>query len=109
MKQRAGILRITAFLLLLIFTQKIGIGLALHNFFHQPFAVDSSAKQDAQGKDFSYACTCADDFLAPFTVADEMEIPAPVVKFVVTGSTGLFAILPQNSIHSSLRGPPVTI
>ncbi|MEO5563386.1 MAG: hypothetical protein ABIR18_08125 [Chitinophagaceae bacterium] len=105
MKKRSFILRFAAFLLLLIFTQKMGGSLLLHNLLH--ISANVPAKQsDNSNKEIKYACNCIDDFLMPFVEADE-----PVISSVVTVSIVVNTFLPESvsfPSHSfiSQRGPP---
>jgi hypothetical protein len=104
MKRPSLILRLAAFLLLAVFSQKMGGGLLVHNLFHAQTSIPS--QQDEKNKEINYACSCVDDFLVPFAKASESNITAPVTKSVVG-----FTVLPQEvytypTFHFSRRGPP---
>lgn len=109
MRNRPFILRCAAFLLILVFSQKAGAGLFLHNFFHSGIAKNESAEQQhKQEKGFSYACTCVDDFLLPFTAEEEPVYAEPVLDFA-TSVTFFEEIIPfHTSVLYFLRGPPAT-
>lgn len=103
MRVRSFIVRCAAFLLLLVFSQKSGAGLLLHNALHTTQAADS---KQTDGKEVSFACNCIDDFLMPFAEPDE-----PVVATVVsTHETAVFffdeAVPFRQPVLTSLRGPP---
>lgn len=90
---------------MLVFVQKTGAGLFLHNLLHTESAAKSSP-QDNKGREFSYACSCIDDFLMPMTAAEEPDyffaVPAPVSRIIA-----YCAPVPFVSVtHTSLRGPP---
>ena len=107
MRNRPFILRCAAFFLILVFSQKAGAGLFLHNFFHSSIAKNESAKQQhKQEKGFSYACTCVDDFLLPYTAADEPVYSLNVLAFA-TPLTFFEEPIPfYSSVLYFLRGPP---
>lgn len=93
--------------MLLVFTQKMGGSLLLHNLLHTSSSAPS--KQNDNTKEINYACSCIDDFLVPFVEADE-----PVVSPVITQS-----IVVNTFLHESIsfpshnfisqRGPPAGI
>lgn len=106
MQVRSFIVRCAAFLLLLVFTQKSGAGLLLHNALHTTQATDEAKGKPADSKEISFSCNCIDDFLMPFAEPDE-----PVVAMVFESyETPVFffdsAIPFRESVHASLRGPP---
>jgi hypothetical protein len=103
MKGRSFILRCAAFLLILVFSQKAGAGLFLHNFFHAN--TEQSSSKENKSNEISYACSCIDDFLMPF---DEVTEPVclPVFSNYDPPLTFEDRIPFQTIILSSLRGPP---
>jgi hypothetical protein len=110
MKGRSFILRCAAFFLLLIFSQKAGTGLLLHNLLHTTQTVnDLPGQNDSNKKESNYACNCIDDFLMPFTQADEPVIAAVMEKPAIHAAYQLPVILFISTVHSSLRGPPASI
>jgi len=110
MKARRFILRCASFVLLLVFSQKVGVGLFLHNLLHNQDTsrpLQSSSKEGA--KEISYACNCIDDFLMPFTGSEEPVIVAPLVSHEAPLSFFRTDIPFRSAFHPSLRGPPVMI
>lgn len=107
MRGRPFILRCAAFLLILVFSQKAGAGLFLHNLFHSTASNTKTPEQEnKKDRDFSYSCTCIDDFLMPFAEADEVVYDQPVLAHT-TPSTFFEDNIPfHTSIFSCLRGPP---
>jgi hypothetical protein len=110
MKSRPFILRCIAFFLILVFSQKAGAGLFLHNLLHR---TTTDSKRPIQGNEknneFSYNCNCIDNFLIPFAEADEPICPEPV--FILITRVAFFEdkIPFHTFIFSSLRGPPVNL
>jgi hypothetical protein len=104
MKRKQHIVKSFAIILLLVFSQKIGIGLYLHNWLHV-----SNYKQSSQSHGTNvagYGCTCVDDFSMPFTENLEpvgQTIYPIEVEFV---SSHKFLIPLSATLFYSLRGPP---
>lgn len=107
MKARLFILRCAAFLLILVFSQKAGTGLFLHNLLHTQKIIDQHPdKEDQKNKDLSYACGCIDDFFMPF---DETQIKICTDPVLPVANPVIYfreSILFQTPLYSSLRGPP---
>ena len=108
MKANRVIHRSSAIILLLIFGQKIGVELYLHNCLHT-----SNSKQFPQHTPVknvvSYSCNCLDDFSMPF--AENVE---PLAQTIFSTEVEFIAFqkfsTPSSSIFFySLRGPPVSI
>lgn len=92
-----------AIVLLLVFTQKIGAGLYLHNWLHQK---DCPGNQSYNAVQVSVACNCIDDFTLPINKpADPVIaiIAVPPVSFFSDYTSSLFF---YSGFYSSLRGPP---
>lgn len=107
MQARSFIIRCIAFFLLLIFSQKSGASLLLHNVLHS-----NQAAKDIPGKDtkeISLACSCIDDFLMPFAEPAEPAVAviaekhqAPVLFFAEN-------VIFHDPVLTSPRGPPSCI
>jgi len=110
MKARRFILRCATIALLLVFSQKVGVGLFLHNLFHnQDVSRPFLPSQKEGSREISFACNCIDDFLMPFTEADKAVLPAPVTEYQTPASSFRASISFQPVISSSLRGPPALV
>lgn len=109
MRGRPLILRWASIFLLLIFTQKIGLGLTVHNIFHGVTqGREKAAQKQTHDRDISYACSCAEDCLLPFVPADEIVI-ADVETVIAPLSNLPVEKIPFHArIFSSLRGPPAS-
>jgi hypothetical protein len=105
--KRPAILRFIAILLILVFSQKSGTGLFLHNLLHtKNIIAEHPVKEDQKSKDLGYSCTCIDDFFMPFDEAAETVCPQPVL-YPDTPLQFLEESVPfHTTIFSSLRGPP---
>jgi len=104
MKRPSLILRLAAFLLLAVFSQKMGGGLLVHNLLHTQSG--KSSQQDEKNKDINYACSCVDDFLMPFDEVTEPQFTvqpeAPIAQYAFYSSR----VYSYRTFHFSLRGPP---
>jgi len=96
-------------LLLLVFLQKTGAGLLFHNLVHAKAVTSEHAVPKDGDKGISYACSCIDDFLVPFTAAEE-QLPLQVTQELFTPAAHDVSAIPFNSpVYSSLRGPPAIV
>src|SRR5262252_6094726 len=105
MKPNRPILKCFAIVLLLTFSQKLGAGLYLHNWFH--YKNFQQLPHSAGGNVASYSCNCVDDFSMPFAdpVCETGSIaPVPKQSFV---STFIQPVPIAVRVFKSLRGPPL--
>lgn len=109
MQPRKFILRFSAFFLILIFSQKTGAGLFVHNLLHAKNANDPSKPENENKNGISYACNCIDDFLTPFTETDEPVCFQNNIKHTIPVVFLKEDIPFRTVIFSSLRGPPASI
>ena len=110
MQKRPTILRFIAILLILVFSQKSGTGLFLHNLLHtQNILAEHPVKEDQKNKDLSYACSCIDDFFMPFNEVAETVCPQPVLYRDTPLQFFEESVPFHTPIFSSLRGPPTNM
>ena len=107
-KRRLIILKCSAFMLLVIFLQKTGGGLLLHNFGHVSEGKESPQRPDQNNNNntVNFACSCIDEFLAPVTPTAILVLQAP---FEAKGIPiwHLYEKTHSREInYSFLRGPP---
>jgi hypothetical protein len=96
-----------AALLLLLFVEKAGLRLFIHDYFHT--TVSASGKDENTGRDhFSkLGCDCIEDFFLPVTYTEEFSVELP-------GRGGLMLLsvphterfISASSFSILLRGPP---
>ena len=107
LKKPSFILRFAALLLIVVFSQKAGTGLFLHNLFHTSKSMSGFPEDKGEkGNDISYACSCIDDFLMPFDEDAKTIFQQPVLDPVHPLSFIIESVPYQASVYSSLRGPP---
>jgi hypothetical protein len=101
--------RIISLLLILVFTQKLGLELWLHNLLHETTTIHAIASGD-KGKPAvahqAFQCSCLEDALMPFTeTAPFIAVPAPKQLIAVFFNSYSFLSAADRE-YSSLRGPP---
>jgi len=106
---RKANLRVISFLLILIFTQKLVLGLWVHNWLHEPrgnrswvFVKDGKASPEVRPVN----CHCIEDALMPLINPNPFGYqghqPHPVVILLVARS----AAFTRDEMIPALRGPP---
>jgi len=98
-------LQIIAFVLLLAFTQKLGLRVMLHNRYH------AAAQQNTTGNAASYLkiqCDCLDEALAPLDNAILTELPALAQKPIPLHNNFSIHLSSTLKIYRSLRAPPAS-
>jgi hypothetical protein len=93
-----------ALIILLVFCQKVGGGLYLHNWLHANACKETS--QSTTAKVTGYNCSCIDDFSMPFADNPEtvyQRVPLIETEFVQSGNS--FVRFSSIFFHS-LRAPP---
>jgi len=105
MKSNQHILKVFAVILLLTFSQKLGAGLYLHNWFHFKNCPQSAHSPAANVG--SYSCNCVDDFSMP--LAEPVSEGATVASIPEHRFISAYTESVPISFGglNSLRGPPV--
>jgi hypothetical protein len=101
MKRPSFILRIVAFVLIILFSQKTGAGLFYHNLFHTKAGTEMPADKN-QG----YSCSCIDDFLMPFEEATVAIDPIICIQPLTTSQAFNDDPSFRFILSPLLRGPP---
>ena len=110
MRKRSLILRCAAFLLILVFSQKAGAGLFLHNLLHKTSTnTKTPGQENEKSNELSFNCNCIDDFLIPFAEAEVAVCPEPVLTHVIPFIFFEDHIPFHTTIFSPLRGPPANL
>jgi len=109
MNPRLIISKCSAFFLLLIFLQKNGGGLLIHNSRHTSNEKrELPGGENKKGNTANYGCSCLDEFLTPFTETELSVFSSPVIITTARTLTYKKDILSRTSVYSLLRGPPVS-
>ena len=110
--------RILALVLILVFTQKLGLGIWMHNWLHEarvPAGVVLHDDRERKGQSLpdidkiTANCHCIDDFLVPLVEAPVVKAPVPVREFVVIPFVYRAEFSTVFSSFASLRGPPAAV
>jgi hypothetical protein len=100
------IAKLTTLLLILVFSQKMGMSLYLHNWLHVT-KKHSTSSTPLSGQEIQFACSCINDFNLPLT---EMAVPTlevPVITIARPQAAPVFSIPAVFKYYHSLRAPPV--
>ena len=93
-----------AILLLLVFTQKAGLRLWMHHWFHENRTA-SSQSVPASG-DVQLKCDCFDDAMMPLLQSPAYVVPEPIRTYTTLTVARPCQILSADEIYYSLKGPP---
>lgn len=98
-------LRLLAFCLLLIFSQKAGVGLVLHNLFHGNNG-KTAAEKHPESRSISFDCSCKDDLSLPFEEAgfSDFSFYPPSFASRCVSNQAAFALHTPHAFFG--RGPP---
>ena len=99
--------KITAVLLIMVFIQKMGLGLFLHAWLHEnPIGLTNDLKNPATHLQ-QVRCSCIEDAMIPFAGADSSIVISTPVTFFFSYNNPLRVLYSSSEqIYYSLRGPP---
>jgi len=88
----------------------MGAGLFVHNLLHDKATSDQPPIQKSEStKEINFSCSCVDNFLMPFTEADQPVVSSIVAVYPKPVNGYTEQPYQVSLIFSSLRGPPVFI
>jgi len=105
MKPTRFIQKSFAIILLILFVQKIGVELYLHNWLHTANYRQPSPHIPGNNV-VGYSCNCIDDFSMPFTETAEPLSQAIFPTHVEFIALAEFSVSSSSIFYHSLRGPP---
>ncbi len=91
--------------MLLVFSQKLGLRMWLHNWIHHEL-VSQNNNSGSATETIQFKCDCADDFLMPLSETPVVAISAPVISFPISFSDYTPVFSSTEKIFHSLKGPP---
>jgi hypothetical protein len=106
---RKANLRVISFLLMLIFSQKLVLGLWLHNWLHERRSNHSSVTANNGSAVFelqSAKCNCIDDALMPLTKSNPLKYQGHrphLISILLIAQSAAFS---RDVMIPALRGPP---
>src|SRR6185312_11024712 len=96
--------RIVAALLLLVFTQKAGLRLWMHDWFHESRTAQTESV--AHASHILLKCDCFDDAIMPLLGCPLFTVPSPVRIYATLAVPSQAPFLSADKIYYSLKGPP---
>lgn len=96
-------LHIIALLLILAFTQKLGLRVLLHNKYHAAIKLDNTGGTASY---YQVQCDCIDEALMPFSKAADVLVPQPEKGYVALHVSFRISLSSAIKIYRSLRAPP---
>jgi hypothetical protein len=100
------ITKLTTLLLILVFSQKMGMSLYLHNWLHAT-KQHSATSSPLSGQEIQFACGCIDHFNLPLTETTVPELQVPVTTVHHAFAEPVFSVPAVSKYFHSLRAPPV--
>ena len=101
------ITKLTTLVLILVFSQKMGMSLYLHNWLHASPQQHTAASKPISGQEIQFACSCINDFNLPFTETIVPELQAPVIIVHKAYTEPVYSFPAVTKYFRSLRAPPV--
>jgi len=96
--------RTIAMLLLLVFCQKAGLRLWMHNWLHESKIAHNSSAHGSEN--LKLKCDCFDDAMMPLLEAPSIVIPSPVRQLTALTLDRYSPIRCADKVYYSLKGPP---
>lgn len=96
--------KIVATFLLLVFTQKAGLRLWMHDWFHE--SRTAQALSIPHASHVQLKCDCFDDAMMPLLGSSLFTIPLPVRVYATLTAPYQTPILSAEKVFYSLKGPP---
>jgi hypothetical protein len=100
------ITKLTTLVLILVFSQKMGMSLYLHNWLHTSTQHTTSSSKPISGQEIQFACSCINDFNLPFTESVVPELHAPVIIVHKPHTEPVYSFPAVFKYFRSLRAPP---
>jgi len=101
------ITKLTTLVLILVFSQKMGMSLYLHNWLHSSTQHTTSSKP-ITSQEIQFACGCINDFNLPLTETSVPELQAPVMVVQKPHTEQVYSFPAVFKYYHSLRAPPVS-
>ena len=98
-------IKLIAFSLILVFTQKLGLRLWLHDFLHA-HSISHSSLRGFHFDPSPQKCNCIEDLMTPMSPAERIEACVRISSFFSITNIELSFFYPVTFYVISLRGPP---
>jgi hypothetical protein len=97
--------RTVAMLLLLVFSQKAGLRMWMHNWLHESKVAHN--RSAAGSESLRLNCDCFDDAMMPLLESPLIIVPEPIRQFTTLTVNRHSPILSADKVFYSLKGPPM--
>lgn len=102
------ITKLTTLVLILVFSQKMGMSLYLHNWLHSASQHTTSSSKPISSEEIQFACGCVNDFNLPFTETTVPELQVPEITVHTRHAEPVYSFQAVTQYFRSLRAPPVS-
>jgi hypothetical protein len=99
--------KIIAFLLLLVFTQKLGVRLWMHDWLHETQTRSLTSSKFPTAEKLPLRCDCIDDMQMPLTATPAIVLEVPRQQSITLLAAWLPPFSAAEKVFYSLKGPPV--
>lgn len=96
--------KIVALILLLVFSQKMGLRLWMHHWVHESRSLQSSTVPNAAG--LHLKCDCIEDAMMPLVGSPLIALDVPTRKAIILPAAWLPPFSAAEKLFFSLKGPP---
>lgn len=96
--------KIIAILLLLVFSQKLGLRLWLHHWIHE--AQTLVIPGDSSSGNIQFQCDCFDDAMMPLMESAVITLPVPIRTWTILAAGYHPPFSAAEKLFYSLKGPP---
>jgi len=96
--------KIIALILLLVFSQKMGLRLWMHHWIHESRALHNTSAPNAASVQLK--CDCIDDAMMPMVGSSLIALDIPARRAIVLQAAYLPPFSAAEKIFYSLKGPP---
>jgi hypothetical protein len=96
--------KIIALVLLLVFSQKMGLRLWMHHWIHESRSLHGSTVPNAAS--IHLKCDCIDDAMMPLLGSSLIALDVPTRKAIILPAASLPPFSSAEKLFYSLKGPP---
>jgi hypothetical protein len=104
--RRRSTIKVIAFVLVLVFSQRLGLTLWMHHLYHEGPRAQALKAQKSGLPQWEVHCDCFEDAFMPMDQAYTFVYHAPMVGYLVLETVYKPATVYMVTLYSNLRGPP---
>lgn len=106
MRRRRYNMKVVAFALVLVFSQRLGLNLLMHHLYHEGPRSHTTAKSDLP--QWEIRCDCYDDAFTPMDEAYAFELRVSRIGYLLLETPYIPRAIYAIAAQPSLRGPPAS-